>query len=85
MGRVYATEEQTGRLVLVRIECDHPGCCNETRPSEIGDWMQLGKYRCPGAEENKVRLFYCPIHTFDFITSFVGGKNPPLPPPESTP
>lgn len=46
MSRIYATEEDSGRRFLVRLECDEPGCSEKLLPgpsvSESG-WVKVGE------------------------------------------
>jgi hypothetical protein len=68
MGRVYATEDESGRRVLVRIKCDAAGCDASVPPGHNLGWMRFGRYRCPGASENMSDLVYCPKHSREHAT-----------------
>ncbi len=65
MGRVIAVEEQSGKTVVVRYECDGVGCdavLTDWRDpgSEGGQWIQVGNYYGVGDPRNKDRVYYCP-------------------------
>lgn len=61
MGRVYATENDSGARVLVRIECDAPMCDAKVRPHP--EIATSGWVKC-GVKKNDVRFeyAYCPDH-----------------------
>jgi len=53
MSRIYATEDDTGRRCLVRLECDGPGCEATIKPHpEIAKsgWTMRGIDFGPGRD-----------------------------------
>ena len=62
MSRVYATEEDTGRRFLLRLECDAAGCLATIEPHP--EITQSGWMRC-GYRDRSGTVFeydYCPEH-----------------------
>ncbi len=64
MGRVYANEEETGRRVLLRLECDEPGCPAGIKPNPDiarSGWKKHGSYDAV-ARQDVAEFIYCPEH-----------------------
>jgi hypothetical protein len=53
---VYAVREDTGRRVLVEIQCDR--CDAKTEPGDVDGWTSYGQDRGPGTE--KLQWETCP-------------------------
>lgn len=63
MGSVYAIEEDTGRKILVRIECDHPDCKQWIKPGPVDGWTVY--VVDDGNGTTKSRFYYCPLHEIE--------------------
>lgn len=63
MARVYAREEETDRRILIRLECDHPGCAAVLKPGpDVADsgWKKTGSDKGTGTE--KYESDFCSDH-----------------------
>lgn len=69
MARIYATEDNTGRRILVRITCDYIGCERSVRPtSSKTGWEKHGWDYGPGTD--KVETYYCPDHKWFYRSKY---------------
>jgi hypothetical protein len=67
LSRIYAVEEDSGRRVLIRIECDGPMCTAKITPSpDIAQsrWVTWGCKKW----DTKFEYAYCPDHA-DLVPS----------------